>query len=131
MPLSDHEQRLLEQMERAPSADDPKLASAMRGSNRAQAARRRLLVGGVALVVGLVLLVIGVAVREVWIGAGGFVIMLAGTVWAFSPPRAAPAPSAAPPGTGQGRLRAVRNPAARSGFMARMEERWERRRNQW
>ncbi|GAB7191134.1 spore wall synthesis complex protein [Kineococcus sp. NUM-3379] len=129
MPLSDHEQRLLEQMERALSADDPKFASAMRGSHRARAARRRLLVGGVALVVGLVLLVIGVAASQLWVGVGGFVIMLAGTVWAFSPPRtAAPEPVQ---GQGQGRLRPVRNPAARSGFMARLEERWERRRNQW
>ncbi|PPK95248.1 Protein of unknown function (DUF3040) [Kineococcus xinjiangensis] len=131
MPLSDHEQRLLEQMERALSADDPKFASAMRGSHRAQAARRRLLVGGVALVVGLVLLVIGVAVREVWVGAGGFVIMLAGTVWAFTPPRAASTPAAPSPAAGGGRLRAARDPRPRGGFMARMEERWERRRNQW
>ncbi|WP_345713117.1 DUF3040 domain-containing protein, partial [Kineococcus glutinatus] len=76
MPLSDHEQRLLEQMERALSADDPKFASAMRGSHRAQTARRRLLVGGAALVAGLVLLVIGVATPNVVVGVVGFVIML-------------------------------------------------------
>ena len=130
MPLSDHEQRLLEQMERALSADDPKFASAMRGSHRAQAARRRLLVGGAALVVGLVLLVIGVAAQELWVGVGGFVIMLAGTVWAFSPPRAvAPVP---PPGApGQSRVRPAPRPGNRGGFMARLEQRWERRRNQW
>ena len=31
MPLSEHEQRLLEQMERALYAEDPKFASALRG----------------------------------------------------------------------------------------------------
>ena len=34
VPLSENEQRLLEQMERALYAEDPKFASAMRGANR-------------------------------------------------------------------------------------------------
>ena len=48
MPLSENEQRLLEQMERALYAEDPKFASAMRGANRRPGAGRRLLLGGVS-----------------------------------------------------------------------------------
>ena len=43
MPLSEEELRLLEQMERALVADDPKLASTMRGTTLRASARRRAL----------------------------------------------------------------------------------------
>ncbi|MCI2239692.1 DUF3040 domain-containing protein [Paenibacillus sp. TRM 82003] len=133
MPLSEHEQRLLEQMERALSADDPKFANAMRGSRHGRAARRRLVLGIAAVVVGLVLLVVGASTSQIWLGAGGFIVMLAGAIWAFSPargtgPRADGQPDAAgprPPRPGRTR---------RSGsFMERMEHRWDRRRGggQW
>ncbi|MGI4894696.1 MAG: DUF3040 domain-containing protein [Janthinobacterium lividum] len=130
MPLSEHEQRLLEQMERALSADDPKFASAMRGSRTGRAARRRLIIGIAAVVVGLVLLIIGVSTSRIWLGAGGFVVMLAGTIWAASPARGAnarstePAPTMSPRSPRTGKTR-------RSGsFMERLEQRWDRRRDQ-
>ena len=41
MPLSDHEQRLLEQMERALYAEDPKFATTMRGADLRRRYRRR------------------------------------------------------------------------------------------
>ena len=47
VPLSEEELRLLEQMERALVAEDPKLASTLRGTRMRQHARRRRLVGGV------------------------------------------------------------------------------------
>ena len=46
MPLSEHEQRLLEQMERALYAEDPKFASALRGHDLRGRYRRRLLAAG-------------------------------------------------------------------------------------
>lgn len=135
MPLSEHEQRLLEQMERAMSADDPKFANAMRGSRHGRAARRRLLVGIAAVVVGLVLLIIGVSTSTIWLGAGGFVVMLAGTIWAFSP---SPARTTDARGAGQqapaaGAPRPPRpgKPRRSGTFMERLEQRWDRRRGQW
>src|ERR1700733_8953039 len=68
VPLSDNEQRLLEQMERALYAEDPKFASAMRGANRRPGAARRLAIGGTGIVLGLVVLVLGVAQGNVWPG---------------------------------------------------------------
>ena len=133
MPLSEHEQRLLEQMERALSADDPKFANAMRGSRQGRAARRRLLVGIAAVVVGLVLLVIAVSSGQTWLGAASFVIMLAGAFWALSPAKGVPDVRAATPPTAGGSRPAARPGRPRRGgsFMERLEQRWDRRRNQW
>ncbi|WP_369053549.1 DUF3040 domain-containing protein [Kineococcus terrestris] len=133
MPLSEHEQRLLEQMERALSADDPKFANAMRGSRHgAGGARRRLVVGIAAVVVGLVLLVIGVSTSQIWLGAGGFIVMLAGTIWAFSPARGTDAkPAGQPPAASGPRPPSGPKPRRGGSFMERMEQRWDRRRNQW
>lgn len=133
MPLSEHEQRLLEQMERAMSADDPKFANAMRGSRHGRAARRRLLVGIAAVVVGLVLLIIGVSLPQVLLGAGGFVVMLAGTFWAFSQPRSTELHVAGqkPPAAGAPRPPRPGKPRRSGSFMERLEQRWDRRRGQW
>ena len=61
MPLSDHEQRMLDQIESALYAEDPKFASSVRGGNlRAPSARRRLQ-GAALFVIGLAMLVSGVA----------------------------------------------------------------------
>ena len=69
MPLSDHEQRMLDQIESALYAEDPKFASSVRGGTlRAPSTRRRL--QGVALfLTGLAMLVSGVAVKGTWIGS--------------------------------------------------------------
>jgi len=53
MPLSEHEQRLLDQMERQLYADDPKLASTLRGSASAAHNRRKLIAGIFAAGCGL------------------------------------------------------------------------------
>ena len=60
MPLSEHEQRLLEQIERALVDDDPKFASTVRTGDRRQKARRKLQTGVAVVVVGLAVMLIGV-----------------------------------------------------------------------
>ena len=126
MPLSEHEQRLLEQMERQLYADDPKLASTLRGSGRTLRSRQRVIIGGVALLGGLVLLVAGVAAPFWPLGVAGFLVMLAGGWWA-----SAGWHGAGPATTGSSGQRGPSGPkqASRSTFMSRIEERWERRRD--
>ena len=76
MPLSEHEQRLLDQIERALSAEDPKFASTVRSSDLKTHHLRRLRSAGLLLAVGLLLLLIG-AVAPIWpLGVVGFVVML-------------------------------------------------------
>jgi len=120
MPLSEHEQRLLEQMERQLYADDPKLASTLRGSGRSLRSRHRLLLGVLGVVVGMALLVAGVA--SAWpLGVAGFLVMLGGGWLASTGWQSGGTAQSAPKTSGD------KSPQ-RSGFMTRIEERWERRR---
>lgn len=124
MPLSEHEQRVLEQMEQAMYADDPKFASTMRGRSARARQRRRFVLGGVGLIVGLVLVIVGVAQSGgVPLAVLGFVLMLGGAAFAANPqPKGGSADAA-----GQ-RRRPDRGPA-RESFLARLEQRWDRRRD--
>ena len=93
MPLSDHEQRMLDQIESALYAEDPKFASSVRGGGlRAPSARRRLQ-GAALFVIGLAMLVCGVAFKATMIGSFpilsvfGFLVMFGGVVFAITGPR--------------------------------------------
>jgi Protein of unknown function (DUF3040) len=125
VPLSDNEQRLLEQMERALYAEDPKFASTMRGAARRSGSARRLLIGVSGVVLGLVLLVVGVAQQTIVLAVIGFVCMLAGTAYAVSGHRRGGGPAGVVQGNGSIRQVSKR----RTGFMQRLEQRWDRRRD--
>jgi hypothetical protein len=128
VPLSEHEQRLLEQMERALYADDPKLASTLRGAHLRSYDRRRVIGGAVGLLLGLGLLLAGVASGKAVIGVAGFLVML-GSAWlVMAGYRSRSAANQATPTAGEpkGKARKARS----AGFMDRMEQRWDRRRNE-
>lgn len=126
MPLSENEQRLLEQMERALYQEDPKFASAMRGTRRRSGVARRLIIGSLGLVVGLVLLLVGVIQGLVLLGALGFALMLAGTAYAVSGQRkTGPTGVVSSAGTVQPARARTKRP-----FMQRLEDRWEKRRDE-
>jgi hypothetical protein len=132
VPLSDHEQRLLEQMERALYAEDPKFADSLRKSRRADMDRRGVLLGVVGVVLGLVLLVGGVATQITIVGLAGFVLMLGGAFVGYrSASRAAPQESSAPAASASApsatRARKTSKSQSGSGFMGRMEQRWQQR----
>ena len=122
MPLSDHEQRMLDQIESALYAEDPKFASSVRGGGlRAPSARRRLQ-GAALFVIGLAMLVCGVAFKATMIGSFpilsvfGFLVMFGGVVFAITGPRVTggrdrSGPSRARHGRSGPRVRAGRSPA--------------------
>ena len=130
MPLSDHEQRMLEQIESALYAEDPKFASSVRGGTlRAPSARRRIQ-GAALFVIGLAMLIVGVAVRALWIGGAfpivsmfGFLVMFGGVVFAITGPRVVKAVDHAP--AGGPRQRRGKGPGG--SFTTRMEDRFRRR----
>lgn len=131
MPLSEYEQRVLEQMERQLTSDDPRLANTLtsRGGRRPVT---RYVVAGAGAVVGLLLLVVGAASSLPWLGALGFVVMFAAVAFAFAGPRrtrSGPQGAVRPDGSVR-RPAAGRQPARKQGFMARLEERWDRRRHE-
>lgn len=137
MPLSEHEQKLLEQMERALYAEDPRFASQMKGSAHSPN-RRRMIVGACGAIAGLAIVVAGVATSLIPLGVVGFILMVAGVAWAATPARKAPnltvaggtAGSTAAGGKKKGgKPRASKaKPASGSSFTQRMEERWDKRR---
>ena len=130
MPLSEHEQRLLEQLERALQDEDPKFASALQGSRLRGRLRLRLLTAAIGLLVGLAALGYGVYSHHVILEIAGAVVAV-GCAWlAWSCWRRMPAPGEIVPATKLRKLRRARDRAAkRQGtFMQRMELRWQHRR---
>jgi hypothetical protein len=128
VPLSEHEQRLLAQMEQQLLAEDPKFASAMNG--RRSLARRRMIIGVLAVLIGMVVLVFAVAQQWILVGVLAFLVMLGGAVYAFSAPKT-PKTSSGPFGVvdPNGQTRARRSGGSGT-FMQRLEERWDRRRDE-
>jgi hypothetical protein len=134
VPLSEHEQRLLEQMERALYAEDPKFATSMRHSRGGAGDRRRIAIGVIGLLVGLGLLVAGVASKLVIVGVLGFLAMLGGLWLAISALRPAPEQAAGSGGPGaptnitSRSRKSARSKRSGESLSDRMEERWRRRR---
>jgi hypothetical protein len=130
VPLSEHEQRLLEQMERALYAEDPKFASALRGHDLRGRYRRRAVLGGFGVLVGLALLPVGIASKAVLVSVLGFLIMLGSAFFAVSSWRRAPAAgdvAVAPEGRSRRGKGKPKPPKVK--MMDRLEERWRRRRD--
>jgi hypothetical protein len=126
VPLSEHEQRLLDQIERALYAEDPKFASAVRASDPRNRARRRLWQSGVLFVIGISCLFAGVinAHLGVVVGVTGFLIMfgaavLAATSWKRMNGRE--------PLRVVGSDRPGKARARKPSLLDRMEQRWRRR----
>ncbi|WP_194829111.1 DUF3040 domain-containing protein [Nocardia sp. XZ_19_231] len=138
MPLSEHEQRMLEQIESALYAEDPKFASSVRGGRLRSTSSRRRLQAAALFAVGLFLLVAGIAAP---FKPGGFpIISLVGFIAMFgagvllmvgNSRRAARPDATESPAAGSG---PTTGPAARGGrqrksggFSERMEDRFRRR----
>jgi hypothetical protein len=147
VPLSEHEQHLLEQMEQALYAEDPKFASQMQGSTVRDRLRRHITLGILAVLAGLVLVVLGVVNEAVWLGAIGFALMVGGAAYAVTPPRTprptlgavghdgtvrahAPTKSAGTRSSRKSKSKSAkpRQSGGSAGFMQRMEQRWDKRR---
>lgn len=128
MPLSDHEQKLLAQMEQALYAEDPKFATTLTGRQRGVGSLSRALVGIGSVALGLTLVIVGITIGQLWLSVIGFVVMFGGVVFAVAAP--APSGSARTGRTAPGKpQRGGSGSRGRSSFVQRMEERWERREN--
>jgi hypothetical protein len=123
VPLSEHEQRLFDQIERS-LAEDPKFASAVRANDPRFHARRRLLIAVVVIILGLALVVYGTVSNNPPLGVAGFVVMLGSAAFALQSRRKGHAPDLhAVGGTATRRTRQTR----KAGFIDRLEDRWRQR----
>ena len=124
MPLSEHEQRLFEQIEQS-LAEDPKFASAVRASDPRFHARRRLLVAAGIIIAGLALVVYGTVSKNPPLGVAGFVVMLGAAAFAMQSHRKAQSPRLhLVGGSGGSSSRRVRG---RMSLVDRLGDRWRQR----
>lgn len=130
MPLSEHEQRLLDQIERALIAEDPKFASTVRGARLRRPSRRRRLQGIALFVLGVALLVLGVVLPLKPGGVPvvsllGFLVMFVGALLTLTAIRQGG--DQGEEGAGELGGAGGVSKARRSSFSQRMEERFKRR----
>jgi hypothetical protein len=119
MPLSEQEQRLLEEMERSLYQNDADFVATV-SARRGKPNYTVLLVGVLVAIVGLAALLTGVIVRQPIVGVFGFVIMFGGVLLTVAPPRRGGLPSAPVPPQSKGK-------SSSRGFMDNLNDRWDKR----
>ena len=124
MPLSEQEQRLLDEMERSLYHNDADFVAAVGSRANRRTNYRALALGAVLAVVGIGVLITGVMLQQPLIGVLGFALMFAGVMVALKP--------GAPVAGGSGRpnqsATTLGRPARSSAsFMDRMNDRWDKR----
>ncbi|TQF73591.1 DUF3040 domain-containing protein [Rhodococcus spelaei] len=136
MPLSEHEQRMLDQIESALYAEDPKFASSVRGGRMRAASSKRRLQAGALFVLGLVLLVAGIPLAAkadalLIVSLLGFLVMFgAGVLFLMGGTKkghAAVRDEKSGPASGSGAGKPSGGRKAGGGFSSRMEDRFKRR----
>ena len=119
MPLSEQEQRLLEEMERSLYQNDADFVATV-SPRRGKTNYTVLVLGILIAVLGIATLVTGVVIHQPLVGVLGFAIMFVGVLLAVAPPRRAEhaAPSNVTP---------MKRKTRSGGFMDSLNERWDRR----
>ncbi|GAA3901172.1 DUF3040 domain-containing protein [Microbacterium invictum] len=120
MPLSEQEQRLLDEMERHLMHNDADVVSASRAGK--SLSYRNIVYGSILVLVGIAALIVGISSSLIIVGVIAFLIMVAGVILAVTPSRTASAPRA-----DAGTKKASPAPQSSGSFMDRMNERWDRR----
>ncbi|WP_457966728.1 DUF3040 domain-containing protein [Arthrobacter sp. D1-29] len=119
MPLSEHEQKLLEQLEKQLHEDDPKFANSMGSDPGRSWSTRHVVIGVLGALAGIFLLLVGVTMQSILVGVLGFIVMGGGVY--FATMRSS--------GGGKQRSGSPAKPGkSRSSFMSSLEERWDERR---
>ncbi|RLP83342.1 DUF3040 domain-containing protein [Mycetocola lacteus] len=128
MPLSEQEQRLLDEMERSLYGHDADFVSTA-GSKRGRPSYRSIALGALLAIVGIGGLIVAVMLKQPLFGIVGFAAMLAGVLVAITPSKKA-APTAAPSGeffAQPAKAKGGSSSSPSSSFMDRLGERWDRR----
>lgn len=123
MPLSEQEQRLLEEMERSLYHNDVDFVSTV-GVTRLRPNYRSVVLGVLIAVGGIGALIAGVALQQLWLGVLGFIVMFAGVLIAITPGGGVRGSAGA---AGRPGPRSGRGTKSNRGFMDRLNDRWDRR----
>jgi hypothetical protein len=114
VPLSDHEQRILEEIERRLQEEDPRLAQTVSSASVHAHVIRRIRLGALAFLVGFVMLLFFAV--SVWVAVAGFTVMLGAALLVYHNLRR----------MGQDQIEEVGSGAwfSPTAFLARMAERF-------
>ncbi|MGI8881812.1 MAG: DUF3040 domain-containing protein [Jatrophihabitans sp.] len=83
MPLSEHEQRLLEQIEQGLYAEDPKFAASVRRVRARSGTRRRIILAVIGVVVGLGVVLLALTTKLIILGVVGFLLIVGACFYAL------------------------------------------------
>ncbi|MDD7930230.1 DUF3040 domain-containing protein [Microbacterium thalli] len=119
MPLSEQEQRLLDEMERHLMRNEADVVSAPRDGQ--SLSYRNIVYGALLVLLSLGGLIVGVSTGIIAIGVVAFVVMVAGVVLALTPARNGTV------GRSAGTAGTKKPTNSSANFMDRMNERWDRR----
>ena len=121
MPLSEHEQRLLDEIEQALYAEDPKFAASVRSARRPSRTRRLAILCIAGILIGLTLVFVGLFTTLIPLSVVGFVLVVGASGYAATGLRH----------RGQARSSGTPAPNVRplrpGGLRGRMEDRLRRR----
>lgn len=117
MPLSEHEQKMLEQLEKQLHEEDPKFADSMGADALKTFSTKHIVLGVLGVIVGILVLLVGVSIQNIFVGVLGFLVMGASVYY----------------GTLRRPGRSMRSGGSKrssSGFLRRLEAQWEERRRE-
>ena len=122
MPLSEQEQRALDEMERSLYQNDADFVTTV-SPRRGKPNYRMMVIGVLIGVAGIIALLTGVIIQQPLVGVLGFIVMFVGVLLFVSPPRlsASDAEDTAPSTSSR---RSSKNGAS---FMDTINARWDRR----
>jgi len=128
VPLSEHEQRQLEQIEQALYREDPKFGRVVRSSDPRVHYKRKLVQALVGVLIGAGLVAAGVVTHHFYLEPAGAGVLVVSVLWAVINWRQHTTRTRAARAKAKGRPDR-RRPAAggRASLMERLEERWRRR----
>ena len=134
MPLSEHEQRQLEQIEQGLYREDRRLARLVRSSDPRVHYRRRVVEALVGLLLGAAMIAVGITMPVIGLAVAGFVVMLLCGIWALNSWRQMATVAVGTSGAQRGAADKSRSRRSRRGksapggtFGERLDERWRRR----
>lgn len=122
VPLSDHEQRLLDEIEQALYAEDPKFAASVRAARTRSRTRRSAALCVLGVLAGLALVLVGLVANLVALSVVGFVLVVGACGYAVQVLRGRRNNSSTVPAAAD-----TSKAARQSGLKSRMEERLRRR----
>ncbi|CAD5997470.1 DUF3040 domain-containing protein [Agreia sp. COWG] len=123
MPLSEQEQKLLDEMERSLYHNDADFVSAV-NAGRGRLNYGALVLGILLAVLGLVVVIVGVIIHLPVVGLVGFAGMFAGVLLALRPAKGGIAQR---PSSGPRTAQSATAPANKAHLMDRLNERWDKR----